>query len=80
MTILYSRVTPFGFIDPEQATDADMFYAETVEVPDGYDAAELLASAERLRGLYAESAAIQTRGFESAAQAVEMARLLEEVA
>lgn len=73
MKLLYSRVTPFGFVNPETATDEDMFYAEVVEVENGE---AVLSRAEELRGMFAASASIQTQGFGSAEQAVDMAALL----
>jgi hypothetical protein len=73
MSLLYSRVTPFGFIDPATATDEDLFYGEEVSVP---NEAAVLKKAEALRTLFAQSGSIQTRGFDSQSQAVEMAEML----
>lgn len=75
MKLIYSRVTPFGFIDPKTATDEDMFYGEEVEV----DNASVLATAEYLRGLWASSSSIQTQGFDSQSQARDMEELLRSV-
>jgi hypothetical protein len=72
MKLIYSRVTPFGFIDPATATDEDRFYGEEVEVEN----TGILKTAEYLRGLFAESATIQTRGFGSQEQAKDMEALL----
>lgn len=75
--LIYSRHTPFGFIDPENASDADMFFGEEVELDD--DTAEkVLEVAEALRALWAASASIQSRGFDSQSQAEEMAETLME--
>jgi hypothetical protein len=74
--ILYSRHTPFGFINPENATDEDRFYAEEVEVE---DEAGALAVAEKLREFFAASGTIQTRGFDSQSQAIEMHDMLLEI-
>jgi len=76
--LIYSRVTPFGFINPENATDEDKFYGEEVELAEA-DEAAVLAQAESLRELFAVSGSIQTTGGTSQEQAVEMAALLENV-
>ena len=75
MSLLYSRVTPFGFIDPDTATDEDLFYGEEVSLAEG-DEIAVLAAAEKLRGLIAQSGSIQTTGFDSQSQAQEMAEVL----
>jgi hypothetical protein len=77
--LIYSRVTPFGFIDPANATDEDRFYGEEVELADA-DEEAILATAENLRTLFATSGSIQTTGGSSQDQAVEMAAVLEHVA
>lgn len=79
MSLVYSRVTPFGFINSATATDEDLFYGEEVTL-EGVDEDAVLGQAERLRGLYAESGALQTTGGDSQQQAIEMAELLQGVA
>jgi hypothetical protein len=79
--LIYSRVTPFGFIDPTTATDEDNFYGEEVSLEgSNYDEEAVLAQAERLRALLAESSSVQTMGFDSQSQAFEMANLLQALA
>lgn len=79
MSLIYSRVTPFGFINPANATEEDNFYGEPVELQDEKQERHVLAAAEYLRGKLAESASLQTRGFDSQAQAVEMVEVLRNV-
>jgi len=74
--VLYSRVTPFGFVDPSTATEEDMFYGEEVSLGSAGDEKQALEEAEVLRKMFRESKLIQTRGFGSKEQAVEMAKLL----
>lgn len=76
MDLYYSRVTPYGFIDPATATDEDKYYAEVVTVPADLDGADVLAQAELLRSIYAESSKMQKEGLDSQSQAETMARLL----
>lgn len=80
MALVYSRVTPFGFINAANATDEDLFYGEEVVLGDEFDEEAVLGQAERLRGLFAESGSLQTTGGDSQSQAVEMAALLQGVA
>jgi len=74
--VLYSRVTPFGFVNPATATEEDMFYGEEVDLGSENDERDALSQAEVLRKLFRDSKDIQTRGFGSKEQAVDMAKLL----
>jgi hypothetical protein len=78
MAVLYSRRTPFGFVDEANATDEDMFYAERVD----FDAAtekQVLKIAQALRDMLNSTDNVQKHGLDSQAQAEEMAVLLKRV-
>lgn len=79
MKLLYSRNSPFGFVDPATATENDMFYAEEVDLPTKV-ATEVLEIAERLRGAVAMSMSIQANGLGAQSSALEMAEALKEIA
>ena len=76
MSLMYSRITPFGFIDPKTATDEDNFYGEIVTLDNEAEEIAALRAAEKLRGMVAVSGAIQTGGLDSQSQAIDMAEAL----
>jgi hypothetical protein len=78
MSVLYSRRTPFGFVDEGDATDEDMFYAEKVD----FDAAtekRVVEIAAQLRDMLRRTDNVQKHGLDAQAQAEEMAVLLKRV-
>jgi hypothetical protein len=79
MSLLYSRVTPYGFVDPATAKDEDKFYAEEVSLGSAAAEKSALRKAEALRAVFVQSQAIQTRGFGSQEQAHDMAEVLKNV-
>jgi len=79
MSLMYSRNTPYGFIDSASALPEDLFYGEEVTLGSAAEEARVLAIAEKLRETYARCEVIQTAGFGSQEQAIEMAEVLTNV-
>ena len=76
---MYSRVTPYGFVNPATATDEDHFYAEEVKLASAAEEKSVLKKAEALRAVYVKSQEVQQRGFGSQEQAIQMAEVLNNV-
>lgn len=79
MSLLYSRNTPYGFIDAASAQPEDLFYGEEVTLSSKAEEKRVLAIAEKLRATWASCEVIQTAGFDSQSQATEMAEVLTNV-